>query len=219
MIKYTVLYIVALVTMVLIATYDSSKEIYVTSMGNVKHSEVLKTKEIIESYYKDYNVTILPSIDLISDSKIEGLNKYKSDKILNSLEKIFPEKNGRVMVLTDVNICTYYKKQRKDNNVMGHAVDYGKYSVVSTYGMKRNVNGLLKKVVIHELAHNFGLYHCTSDYNCLMNCEKRVNEPKGNINAIFHVNDYLCESCTSTLKYSKNFNRQNLFFVYLNGFI
>ena len=205
MIKYTLLYVVTVTTIVLIVLYDSSKEIYLTSMGDVKNSEVLKVKEIIESNYENYNVTILPSIDVISDSKVEGLNRYQTKKILKTLGNIFSEKDGKVMVLTDVDICEDVKGYKKNNRVLGASNVFGKYSVVSTYGMDRNY--LLKKTVVHELGHSFGLPHCTSEHNCLMNSERRDKPKNGKYSAIYHVNDYFCESCTIKLKYFKNFSR------------
>lgn len=187
--------------------YDSSKEIYLTSMGDVKSSDVQRVKEIIESNYKNHNVTILPGINVISDSKVEGLNRYHSNIIFDTLESMFSEKDGKVVVLTNVDICTDVEGYGKNWRVFGVSKMFGKFSVVSTYGMERNVNDLLKKTVVHELGHSFGLPHCTLEDKCLMNCKKRDGEPIENSSAIYHINDYFCESCTNKLKYYSNFSK------------
>ena len=207
MIKSALLYITVSVMVVLIIFYNPSKEIYLTSMGNVKDSEVLEVKEIIEYSYENYNVTILPGIDVISDSKVEGLDRYHSTKMFTSLEKMFSERDGKVVVLTDVDICADVAGYGKNWGVFGASKVFGKFSIVSTHRMKRNVNDLLKKTVVHELGHSFGLPHCTSERNCLMNCKKRDDEPIENSSAIYHINDYFCESCVNKLKYSSNFSK------------
>jgi archaemetzincin len=207
MIKSTLQYITVLVIAFLVVFYDSSKDIYLTSMGDVSDSDVLKVKEIIESNFEDYNVTILPDIDLISDSKVEGLNRYHTKKIFATFENIFSEKDGRVIVLTNVDICTDIKKSGKNWGVFGASQMFGKFNIVSTHRMKRNVNDLLKKTVVHELGHSFGLPHCTSEDKCLMNSKKRDGEPIENSSAIYHINDYFCESCVNKLKYTSYFSR------------
>lgn len=207
MIKSTLQYITVLVIAFLVVFYDSSKEIYLTSMGDVSDSEVLKVKDIIESNFENYNVTILPDIDLISDSKVEGLNRYQTKKILKTLKNIFSEKDGKVVVLTNVDICVDVKGYGKNWGVFGVSTTFGKFSVVSTHRMKSDFNDLLKKAVVHELGHSFGLEHCTSEYKCLMNCERRGNAKDGKYSAVHHVNDYFCESCTTKLKYFSHFSR------------
>lgn len=208
MIKSILLYFILILLVILMITYNPSKEIYLTSMGNINNSKVKEVKEIIKAHYQDYNVTILPGIDVISDAKVKGLNRYHSNILFNNLEIIFSDKAGKVIVLTEVDICADVEGYGNNWGVFGFSTLFGKFSVVSTYRMKRNVNDLIKKSVIHELGHSFGLPHCNAEDKCLMNSKPRDNESKGNKSAIYHVNDYFCETCTTKLKYFSNFSRR-----------
>ena len=45
------------------------------------------------------------------------------------------------------------------------------------------------KVSIHELGHNLGIPHCTSDRKCLM------NDAKGTIKQVDQEGQYICIKC------------------------
>ena len=168
-------------------------------MGNVKNSDVVMVKNQIELSYKGYQVVLLPKIDLMIDTKVIGLNKYQSEKILNNINKKFFDKNGKIVLLTDVDICYNNGKGQEHWGIFGLGKILDKPCVISTYRLKRNKNEKLKKIVIHELGHTFGLLHCDSDKKCLM------NDAKGKGSTIDFVNHYFCESCNTKFRYFSKF--------------
>lgn len=197
--KYILLLTLILITPFFIF-FKPSKTIFLTTMGNVKHSEIVMVKNQIESSYNGYEVIILPKVDLMTDTKVVGLNKYQAEKILNNINKKFSDKKGKVVLLTNVDICFNNGKGQEHWGIFGLGQVFNKPCVVSTYRLKKNKNEKLKKIVVHELGHTFGLFHCDYDRKCLM------NDAKGKGSTIDYVNNYFCESCNTKLKYFSKFS-------------
>ncbi len=99
-------------------------------------------------------------------------NQYNSTWILSQIVKKFPEKSGKILAVTSVDlhvpVLTY---------VFGEAQLKRKAGVVSTYRLRNELYGLpenpqklkerLEKEAVHELGHTFGLIHCRNP-QCVM---------------------------------------------------
>jgi archaemetzincin len=189
--KILVILVVAFLSLSFIV--GSNSTIYITSMGNVKNSDVVRVQKELSSFY-NCNVIILPKIDLMTDTKVKGMNRYQSEKILNNIIQKFYNKRGKVLVLTDVDICFNNGKNKEHWGIFGLGMLYSKPCVVSTNRLKRNRDNRLVKVAIHEIGHTFGLNHCDNDKKCVM------NDAKGKGSTVDGVNKYLCPNCKTKLE-------------------
>lgn len=189
--KILIILVIAFLTLSFIV--GSNSTIYVTSMGNVKNSDIVKVQKELSSFY-DCDVIILPKIDLMTDTKVKGMNRYQSEKILKNIIQKFYNKRGKVLVLTDVDICFNNGKNKEHWGIFGLGMLYSKPCVVSTNRLKTNRDNRLVKVAIHEIGHTLGLNHCDNDKKCVM------NDAKGKGSTVDGINKYLCPNCKTKLK-------------------
>lgn len=186
-----VILVIAFLTLSFIV--GSNSTIYVTSMGNVKNSDIVKVQKELSSFY-NCDVIILPKIDLMTDTKVKGMNRYQAEKILKNIIQKFYNKKGKVLLLTDVDICFNNGINKEHWGIFGLGMLYSKPCVVSTNRLKTNRDNRLVKVAIHEIGHTLGLNHCDNDIKCVM------NDAKGKGSTVDGVNKYLCSSCKIKLK-------------------
>lgn len=106
--------------------------------------------------------------------------QYFSTQIIGEVIKYTDQYNGKVILLTDVDIyvpaLTF---------VFGEAQLNGKHSILSVcrlheefYSSISNEKLLLErtiKEILHELGHNYGLRHCI-DWNCVMHASNGIEE-------------------------------------------
>jgi len=106
--------------------------------------------------------------------------QYDGNKLLKEIDSIYSTENLKKVGLFEVDlfipILTY---------IFGQAAFKGNAGIASLYrlrnehyGMKKNEALLLerfKKVVIHELGHNFGLIHCLNS-SCVMRSSTYVED-------------------------------------------
>lgn len=123
--------------------------------------------------------------------------QYFSTQIISEAMKITDEYNGKIILLTDVDIfvpaLTF---------IFGEAQLDGKHSVLSVcrlheefYSGISNENLLLERTIkeaLHELGHNYGLRHCI-DWDCVMHASHGIEEVdiKGNT---------FCRKCISKVE-------------------
>ena len=189
--KILVILVITFLTLSFIV--GSNSTIYITSMGNVKNSDIIKVQKELSSFY-DCDVIILPKIDLMTDTKVKGMNRYQSEKILSNIIQKFYNKRGKVLLLTDVDICFNNGKNKEHWGIFGLGMLYSKPCVVSTNRFKTNRDNKLVKVTIHEIGHTLGLTHCDNNKKCVM------NDAKGKGSTVDGVNKYLCSNCKTKLK-------------------
>jgi archaemetzincin len=189
--RILIILVIAFLTLSFIV--GSNSKIYITSMGNVKNSDIVRVQKELSSFY-DCNVIILPKVDLMTDTKVKGLNRYQSEKIFSNIIQKFYNKRGKVLLLTDVDICVNDGFNKEHWGIFGLGMLYSKPCVVSTYRLKKNRNNKLIKITIHEIGHTLGLNHCDNDKKCVM------NDAKGKGSTIDEVNKYLCPKCKTKLK-------------------
>jgi len=106
--------------------------------------------------------------------------QYDSTRLLESLLRVAPGREGRVIGLTEhdlfIPILTF---------VFGEAQLGGATAVASLYRLRNEFYGLppdpaavverLVKECLHELGHTFGLIHC-EDYACVMHASTSVED-------------------------------------------
>jgi archaemetzincin len=122
--------------------------------------------------------------------------QYNSTFLLSKVLEFLPENTNKIVGITDVDlfvpVLTF---------VFGEAQLNGKAAIVSISRLKNEFYGLpkneqllfdrIKKEVIHELGHTFGLFHCRN-YECVMSSSMYVE----NIDLKSH--DF-CGVCRNTL--------------------
>jgi len=106
--------------------------------------------------------------------------QYRSDVLLGYLNLIAPEKVEKVIAITELDLYTPGL-----NFVFGQAILNGRQAVVSVarlrpefYGQPPNLQLLLtrvKKEVVHELGHLYGLEHCRNR-ECVMSFSNNIVE-------------------------------------------
>jgi archaemetzincin len=143
-------------------------------------------------------VVSLKSVDLPSFAFYPVRNRYRADSLLKYEKNILPQHVDAIAGLTNKDISTSNGKI-PDWGVFGLGMCPGKVCVISVYRLQRasktasQLKERLIKVVLHELGHNLGLPHCTSNPACLM------TDAGGTIIQVDRENKWLCESCKSKL--------------------
>ncbi|MGD1006288.1 MAG: archaemetzincin family Zn-dependent metalloprotease [Ignavibacteriaceae bacterium] len=165
----------------------------------VKFSNVQLLKNLTAELSKRFSCKtniINLSIDIDNFlSKERG--QYFSTQIIAEAVKLTPGFNGKVILLTNVDIYVPVL-----TFIFGEAQLNGKHSIVSVcrlheefYSGESNDSLLLQrtiKEVLHELGHNYGLVHCLN-WDCVMHSSPGIEEVdiKG---AAF------CRSCASRVE-------------------
>ncbi|MGA7722447.1 MAG: archaemetzincin family Zn-dependent metalloprotease [Ignavibacteriaceae bacterium] len=153
------------------------------------------TDELTKRFFCKTNILNL-SIDL-GKFFSEERGQYFSTQIIAELMNITGELNGKVIMLTDVDIYVPVL-----TFIFGEAQLNGKHSIVSVcrlheefYSGESNSGLLLQrtiKEVLHELGHNYGLLHCLN-WDCVMHSSPGIEEVdiKGNT---------FCKKCASKIE-------------------
>jgi archaemetzincin len=174
-----------------------SNEISIVVIGEFPKKDVEFVRNKLKKFY-NCKVNVLPKIDIPVNCKVKGLQKYSSSKIVKLLNKKFDTVDGKVIALTQVDICTDRKlngKIFKNWGVLGLSILGTKSCVVSNKRMKTNYYGKLEKVSIHEIGHSLTIPHCESNSRCLM------NDAKGKGFKIDKELLWMCKDCKHKIKY------------------
>lgn len=192
---------VVLLTLVISTSYiglkPQSKEISIVVIGEFPKKDVEFVQNKLKKFY-NCKVNILPKMDIPVSCKVKGLQKYSSVKIVKLLNSKFKNVEGKVVALTQVDICTDRKlngKTFKNWGVIGLSLLGTKSCIVSNKRMKTNYYGKLEKVSIHEIGHSLGIPHCETHSKCLM------NDAKGKGSKIDKELLWMCDDCKHKIKY------------------
>lgn len=111
-------------------------------------------------------ISINKPIALPTTAYYAARNRYRADSLISFLRSR-TEAGHKTIGLTNKDISTT-KAGVADWGVMGLGFCPGNACIASTYRFtKKEINGQLFKVAIHELGHTFGLPHCPVKY-CFM---------------------------------------------------
>jgi len=159
-------------------------------------------KSVIKEIY-GFEVIILESTDLPEDAYTNIKSpRYRADSLLRYLRKIKPDSIDHILGLTEKDVSVTktdiegnIKKPEykyKDWGVFGLAFRPGTSCIVSTFRIRSVQSKFIerfKKICIHELGHNLGLKHCSSNDSCVM------RDAAETIKTIDFVALNLCSTC------------------------
>jgi archaemetzincin len=146
-----------------------------------------------EQFY-NCEVTILKAVPLPSSAFYAPANRYKADSLLQHQKGMLNNSINAVAGFTNKDISTSLKN-KPDWGIFGLGLCPGKVCVISDYRLQRasktvpQLKERLIKVVLHELGHNLGLQHCTTNAQCLM------TDAGGTIEQVDREKKWLCDSC------------------------
>ena len=200
--KYFFLSIVLLLFSCKKESVNPNTVIGIIPYANISTEKVNLIKNAVTDYY-GLKVKILPQNELPKSAFVNIKSpRYRADSLIAQQLRIKPDSIDYIIGITDSDISTTKKdaegniKQPEwkynDFGIMGLAYCPGKSCVVSTFRLKHTNKevhfGRFKKVVIHELGHNFGLPHCL-DKKCVM------TDAVERISTIDNAKPELCDAC------------------------
>lgn len=154
-----------------------------------------------------FNVVILTAKGIPPEAFVNTKSpRYRADKLIRILKREKPDTLDYIIGLTDKDI-SFTKKDQYGNikkpeskysdwGIFGLGYRPGPSCVISTFRLSDNNESKfidrIKKVSLHELGHNLGLDHCTSQH-CLM------RDAAETIKTIDLVKIRLCDKCKEKL--------------------
>lgn len=175
--------------------------------SDINSEKISLLKKSVVDYY-GVEIKMLPISELPKDAFVNIKSpRYRADSLIAIQERNMPQEIDYILGLTekDISVTKHDKDggikkpvwRYNDFGIMGLAYCPGKSCIVSGYRLKHRDKevyfGRFKKVVIHELGHNFGLAHCP-DKKCVM------TDAVESIKTIDNARPELCNDCKKKLK-------------------
>jgi archaemetzincin len=163
-------------------------------------------KKAITDYY-GLKVKMLPERKLPELAFINIKSaRYRADSLINTQRRTVPHRIDYILGLTESDISVTKRDEKgsikkpvwryNDFGIMGLAYCPGNSCIVSGFRLKhkdREIHfGRFKKVVIHELGHNFGLPHCPNKKCVMTDAVERIK-------TIDNAGPGLCIDCKKKL--------------------
>lgn len=182
------------------ATIDvpSIKKIAIMPYQGFDTSWIMPLRQSIQAFYR-LPVEVLPMQAIPVAAWYAPRQRYKADSLL-VFQHGMATSGGTIVGLLHHDISTR-NNDNPDWGVFGLGYCPGSACVISTWRLKRASSSKqqsqerLTKVVLHELGHNLGIPHCTSDQpTCLM------NDAKGTMAQVDNEQLRLCGQCKQRIK-------------------
>jgi archaemetzincin len=189
------------------STINDKSVVGVLPYSDITSEKVALLEKAVTDYY-GVEIKMLPVSNLPKNAFVNIKSpRYRADSLIAIQERGMPEDIDYILGLTEKDISV--TKRDKDGSIkkpvwryndfgiMGLAYCPGKSCIVSGYRLKHKDKdiyfGRFKKVVIHELGHNFGLPHCP-DKKCVM------TDAVESIKTIDNARPELCNDCKKKIK-------------------
>jgi archaemetzincin len=203
-------YILIFICLILLScnerTVTKATVVGIVPYKGISAEKVTMLRKSIKEYY-GIETRLLPEKELPKTAFTNiKYPRYRADSLIAIQQRNLPEGVDYVMGLTESDIsATKHDENGKikepewkynDFGIMGLAYCPGKSCIVSGFRLKHKNKevhfGRFKKVVIHELGHNFGLPHCPNK-KCVM------TDAVEKISTIDNARPELCEDCKKKL--------------------
>ncbi|MCC6214272.1 MAG: hypothetical protein IT376_05355 [Polyangiaceae bacterium] len=149
----------------------SPRVVALQPLGPVPPADLALIERALGAFF-ELEVRRLPAIALPRSAYYRPRARHRAEKLLDFLAARRPEGVDRVLGVTARDVSTS-KPPHADWGILGLATLGGASCVVSSFRCRRGARSAaharsrLGKVAVHELAHTFGLDHCTTA-GCLL---------------------------------------------------
>lgn len=170
---------------------EEKQIVFVQTMGNVNQDDLNLVVSTISDFY-DFDVIVNGQFPIIDSIRVKNTNRFQANQVLSVSNSMNADLDGKVLILTEYDICTDRKLNgvlHKNWGIFGLAGVNKQTTIVSTYRMKTNHVNRLTKVTVHELGHTLGLQHCHNDKKCVM------SDAKGKGSNVDGTEIKLCSEC------------------------
>lgn len=175
-------------------THADTPVIFLQPIGNISAQNIKTVINEVKGFY-GYKCVVRNNTTFTPDLLAKSKSRYDANKILKKFAG-----TTNMLILTDRDIAHKNEKRNIDEwGIFGLGLRPGKTCVVSTFRLRKNADEALfkqrlAKICLHEIGHNLGLDHCTSNSDCLM------NDAAGSIKTVDKERMILCNRCRSILK-------------------
>jgi len=165
------------------------------SLGPVPTRDMTEARQAIEDQFDAHVYVVSKPVTLPDSAYYAPRKRYKAEKLISFLDDGLSIHSDRIIGITTSDISTAYRG-RSDWGVIGSSE--GRAAVVSTYRLggkdvPQNLkDSRLRKNVLHELGHTFGLDHCPNT-KCLM------QDGQGGILTTDRADEAFCVECAKKL--------------------
>jgi archaemetzincin len=153
---------------------EEEQIVFVQTMGKVNQDDLNLVVSTISDFY-NFEVIVKGQFPIMDSLKVKNTNRFQANRVLKTSNIMNRDLDGKVLILTEYDICTDRKLNgvvHKNWGIFGLAGVNKQTTVISTYRMKTNHTNRLTKVTVHELGHTLGLQHCHNDEKCVMSDAK-----------------------------------------------
>jgi archaemetzincin len=153
---------------------EEKQIVFVQTMGKVNQDDLNLVVSTISDFY-NFEVIVKGQFPIMDSLKVKNTNRFQANRVLKTSNIMNRDLDGKVLILTEYDICTDRKLDgvvHKNWGIFGLAGVNKQTTVISTYRMKTNHTNRLTKVTVHELGHTLGLQHCHNDEKCVMSDAK-----------------------------------------------
>ena len=153
---------------------EEEQIVFVQTMGKVNQDDLNLVVSTISDFY-NFEVIVKGQFPIMDSLKVKNTNRFQANRVLKTSNIMNRDLDGKVLILTEYDICTDRKLDgvvHKNWGIFGLAGVNKQTTVISTYRMKTNHTNRLTKVTVHELGHTLGLQHCHNDEKCVMSDAK-----------------------------------------------
>jgi archaemetzincin len=174
--------------------FNKIKTVHIIPLGKVDKKIILHVEKSIADFYK-IKCIIEKEVNIDSNLLADSKTRLEASKILSHFLSI-----ENRLIITEKDIAVVNKERNSNEwGIFGLGYQPGATCVISTFRLKRNANQQLlykrlQKVCIHEVGHNLGLTHCTSNNKCLM------NDANGSIKQVDLEEIMFCKDCKEKIK-------------------